>query len=76
MSKALLQRVENQVLILNAIVLPSIMFTAAVFEMPTWAKKEICIITKQFLWKHATGMKASRNKVKSGLLVAPKKVGG
>ncbi|KAE9032264.1 hypothetical protein PR003_g5465 [Phytophthora rubi] len=68
--------VENRVLILNAIVLPSILFTAAVFEMPAWAEKEICNITKQFLWKHATGTEVSRNKVNPGLLVTPKKAGG
>ena len=30
--------VENRVLILNSIILPSILFTVAVFDIPEWAR--------------------------------------
>uniref|UniRef100_A0AAV1V694 Reverse transcriptase domain-containing protein n=1 Tax=Peronospora matthiolae TaxID=2874970 RepID=A0AAV1V694_9STRA len=46
--------VENRVLILNSIVLPSLLFTASVFYVPRWAEKEVHNSYKNFLWEHAT----------------------
>jgi hypothetical protein len=68
--------VENRVLILNVIMLPSVLFTAAVFEMPDWAGNELRNIQKQFLWSHSTAKDAARHKVNPGLLYAPRQAGG
>ena len=68
--------VEHRVLILNSIILPSILFTAAVFDIPEWARKAIQTLYKQFLWAQATSTEAGRHKVNPGLLFTPKKAGG
>lgn len=68
--------VENRVLILNAIVLPAILFTAAVFDLPEWAETQLRNLYKQFLWAHSTSTESSRHKINPGLLVTPKKAGG
>ena len=68
--------VENRVLILNSIMLPSLLFTAIVFKLPRWAEKELHNLYKQFLWAHATMTESSRHKVNPGLLVTPKQAGG
>uniref|UniRef100_A0AAV1UKE2 Uncharacterized protein n=1 Tax=Peronospora matthiolae TaxID=2874970 RepID=A0AAV1UKE2_9STRA len=68
--------VANWVVVLNAIVLPSILFTAAVFEMPEWARKDVHNLYKQFVWAHATSTEASRQEISPGLLYAPKQAGG
>ena len=68
--------VENRVLILNSIVLPSLLFTASVFEIPSWAMIEVNNLYKQFLWAHATTTDKSRHKVNPGLLFTPKLAGG
>ena len=39
--------VANRVLLLNSIVLPSILFTAIVFELPLWVEKELTNLYKQ-----------------------------
>ena len=41
--------VELRVLILNVIMLPSILFIAAVFELPAWAEQQLRNLQKQFL---------------------------
>ncbi|GMF32237.1 unnamed protein product [Phytophthora lilii] len=56
--------------------LPSVLFTAAVFEMPPWAEKQLVNLQKQFLWHHSTSTEASRNKMNPGLLYTPKQAGG
>ncbi|EEY68804.1 uncharacterized protein PITG_18705 [Phytophthora infestans T30-4] len=56
------QSVETRVLLLNVIMLPSVLFTAAVFEMPRWADRQLRSIQKQFLWHHSTGHEPSRHK--------------
>ena len=68
--------VASRVLILNAVILPSILFTAAVFEIPSWASKDIQNLYKQFLWDHSTSTDARRHKINPGLLYTPKKAGG
>ncbi|KAE9265880.1 hypothetical protein PR003_g32316, partial [Phytophthora rubi] len=68
--------VENRVLLLNVIMLPSVLFTAAAFELPTWASRQIRNLQKQFLWRHSTSTEASRNKINPGLLFSPKQAGG
>ncbi|KAE9313201.1 hypothetical protein PF008_g19794 [Phytophthora fragariae] len=68
--------VENRVLLLNVIMLPSVLFTAAAFELPTWASRQIRNLQKQFLWRHSTSTDASRNKINPSLLFTPKQAGG
>ena len=41
--------VENRVMVLNSIILPAILFTAAVFEIPDWAIRDVQNMYKQFL---------------------------
>ena len=53
--------VENQMLILNSIVLPSIFITAIVVEIPYWALKKLHNLYKQFLWAHVTTTESSRH---------------
>eukprot|EP00644_Phytophthora_capsici_P009455 jgi/Phyca11/107396/e_gw1.13.402.1 len=53
---------ENRVLLLNVIMLPSILFTAAAFEIPTWAATQLRNLQKQFLWQHSTSAESSRHK--------------
>lgn len=59
----------EKVKILNVIMLPSILFTAAVFDMPAWAEAQILNIQKQFLWQHSTSTEATRHRT-------PKRAGG
>uniref|UniRef100_M4BM98 RxLR effector candidate protein n=1 Tax=Hyaloperonospora arabidopsidis (strain Emoy2) TaxID=559515 RepID=M4BM98_HYAAE len=68
--------VENRVLILNTIVLPSLLFTASVFDIPIWAEKELHNLFKQFFWAHATSTDARLQTVNPGLLVTPRHAGG
>ena len=68
--------VQDRVLILNLIILPSVLFTVAVFDLPEWARREIRNLYKQFLWTHATSTDASRHKINPGLLFTPKQAGG
>ena len=68
--------VQDRVLIRNSIILPSVLFTAAIFDMPEWTRREFHILYKQFLWDHATSTEASLHKINRGLLFTPKKVGG
>eukprot|EP00644_Phytophthora_capsici_P003452 jgi/Phyca11/8807/fgenesh1_pm.PHYCAscaffold_31_\ len=59
--------VTNRVTLLNVIMLPAVLFTAAVFEMPQWADQQLCNLQKQFLWRHSTATEASRHKMSPGL---------
>ncbi|KAE9273288.1 hypothetical protein PR003_g29950, partial [Phytophthora rubi] len=68
--------VEFRVLMLNVIMLPVILFTAAAFDMPHWVNTQIMNIQKQFLWHHSTAAEASRHKVSPALLYTPKQAGG
>jgi hypothetical protein len=68
--------VDNRVTILNVIMLPSLLFTAAVFDMPTWAATQLRNLQKQFLWHSGTGTGASRHKVTPGLVFTPRQAGG
>jgi hypothetical protein len=68
--------IENRVTLLNFIMLPAILFTVAVFNMPNWAVKQLVSIQKQFLWQHATGTQTSRHKINHGLVFTPKSAGG
>jgi hypothetical protein len=68
--------VANRVVLLNVVMLPSALFTAAAFEMPKWAEKEMRNLQKQFLWRHTTSTDPSRHKVNPGLLFTPKQAGG
>ena len=61
--------VSLRVLLLNVIMLPGILFTAAVFDIPHWAEEELRNLHKQFLWKHATATERSRHKVNPGIFV-------
>jgi hypothetical protein len=67
---------ENRVQILNVIMLPSVLFTAAVFDLPDWSGTQLRNIQKQFLWYQATSTDAARHKINPGLLFTPKPVGG
>lgn len=67
--------VENRVLILNSIILPSILFTAAVFDTPEWARKDIHNLYQHFMGARATFTEAGRHKVNPGLLFTPKQAG-
>ena len=66
---------ENRVLILNTIVIPSLLFTASV-DIPIWAEKELPNLFKQFFWAHATSTDARLQTVNPGLLVTPRHAGG
>jgi hypothetical protein len=68
--------VENRVLLLNSIMLPAVLFTAAAIAIPPWASKQIRNLQKQFLWRHSTSTEASRHKLNPGLLFTPKQAGG
>ena len=67
---------EHRVLILNAIVLPGILFTASVFEPPDWALKQLDHLYKQFLWKTSNRSELGRHKVAPGLIYTPRNAGG
>ncbi|KAE9036079.1 hypothetical protein PR001_g9006 [Phytophthora rubi] len=64
--------VENRVTILNVIMLPAVLFTAAVFEIPQWADSQLRNLQKQFLWQHSISTDSSRNKINPALLYTPK----
>ncbi|OWZ21351.1 LOW QUALITY PROTEIN: RxLR effector protein [Phytophthora megakarya] len=68
--------VENRVTILNVIMLPAVLFTAAVFDMPKWAEQQLRNIQKNFMWQHSTSTERARHKVNPGLLYTPKQAGG
>ena len=68
--------VSLRVLLLNVIMLPGILFTAAVFDIPHWAEEELRNLHKQILWKHATATERSRHKVNPGILYTPRAAGG
>ena len=55
--------------------LPSVLFTAAVFELPPWAEQQLRNFQKQFLWHHSTSTEASRHKINPALLHTPKQAG-
>ena len=63
-------------MLLNAIMLPAVLFTAAVFKLPQWARAELHNLQKQFLWQHSTSTGISRHKVNPGLLYTPRGAGG
>ena len=67
---------EHRVLILNAIVLPGILFTASFFEPPDWALKQLDHLYKQFLWKFFNRIEPGRHKVAPGLIYTPRNAGG
>eukprot|EP00644_Phytophthora_capsici_P001844 jgi/Phyca11/81494/gw1.14.783.1 len=54
--------IENRITILNVIMLPSVLFTAAVFDMPQWVETKLRNIQKNFLWKHSTSSESTRHK--------------
>uniref|UniRef100_A0AAV1TWU4 Reverse transcriptase domain-containing protein n=1 Tax=Peronospora matthiolae TaxID=2874970 RepID=A0AAV1TWU4_9STRA len=62
--------------ILNVILLPGILYTAAVFDTPAWADRELRNLQKQFLWRHSLSTETSRHKVTPGLLYTPRAAGG
>ena len=68
--------VEHRVLILNVIMLPSVLFTAAVFVLQKWADQQLQGLQKQFLWLHSTSIEASRHKINPALLHTPKQARG
>ena len=67
--------VAVRILLLNAIMLPAVLFTAAVFRVPQWAKKELHNLQKQSLWQRSTSTAGSRQKVNPGLLYTPRGAG-
>ncbi|CAI5712945.1 unnamed protein product [Peronospora destructor] len=68
--------VAIRILLLNAIMLPAVLFTAAVFRLLQWARAELHNIQKQFLWHHSTSTSSSRHKVNPGLMYTPRGAGG
>lgn len=56
--------------------LPAILFTAAVCDIPQWAEKEIRNLQEQFLWRNSTSVEPSRHKVSVGLLYTSRGAGG
>ena len=68
--------VAVRIMLLNAIMLPAVLFTAAVFRLPQWARAELHNLQKQFLWQHSTSTDSSRYKVNPGLLYTPRGAGG
>ena len=68
--------VEHRVLILNVIMLPAVLFTAAVFDPPPWAERQLRNIQKHFLWRQSTSIEGSRHKINPALLYTPKQAGG
>ncbi|KAL4163946.1 hypothetical protein KRP22_004570 [Phytophthora ramorum] len=68
--------VELRVLILNVIMLPAVLFTAAAFEPPDWAEKQLQNLQKQFLWHHATSAESARHKLNPAIVYLPKQAGG
>ena len=68
--------VAVRIMLLNAIMLPAVLFTAAVFRLPQWARAELHNLQKQFLWQHSTSTDSSRHKVSPGLWYKPRGAGG
>ena len=68
--------VEHRVSILNVIMLPAVLFTAAVFDSPPWAERQLRNIQKHFLWRQSTSIEGSRHKINPALLHTPKQAGG
>ena len=68
--------VQHRVVILNAIVLPSVLFTSAVFDMPRWEHTELAQLYKRFLSHHASEAEVYRHKINPALLFTPKQAGG
>lgn len=68
--------VDLRVNILNVIMLPAVLFTAAVFDLPAWAGKELRNLQKQFHWRHSLTADASRHKINPGLLYPPRGADG
>jgi hypothetical protein len=68
--------VENRVIILNVILLPSVLFTAGAFDMPAWTEEQLRNLQKQFLWRKTTSVERSRHKMNPGLVFAPREAGG
>ena len=68
--------VQHRMVILNVTVLPSVLFTSAVFDMPRWAHTELAQLYKRFLWQHASESEVCRHKINPALLVTPKQAGG
>jgi len=57
--------------------LPSVLFTAATFNMPKWTDEQRRNIQKQFLWRRTTtSVEKSRHKMNLGLILAPREAGG
>ena len=61
-----------RIMLLNAIMLAAVLFTATVFRLPKWARAELHNMQKQFLWQHSTSTVSSRHKVNPGLLYKPR----
>jgi hypothetical protein len=55
--------------------LPSVLFTAAMFDMPQWAVTQIANMQKQFLWRNATATDVSRHKMNPALVYTPRQAG-
>ena len=56
--------------------LPAVLFTAAVFRLPQWARAEIHNIQNQLMWQHYTSTGSCRYKFNSGLLYTRRGSGG
>uniref|UniRef100_M4BBQ4 RxLR effector candidate protein n=1 Tax=Hyaloperonospora arabidopsidis (strain Emoy2) TaxID=559515 RepID=M4BBQ4_HYAAE len=67
--------VAVQILLLNSIMLPAVLFPSAVFRLPHWARSESHNLQKQFLWNYSTSTDRSRHKVNSGLLYTQEESG-
>jgi hypothetical protein len=68
--------VATRMLLLNVVMLPSILFTAAIFDTPQWAAKQLRNLQKQFLWRQSVAVDTSRHKMNPGLIFTPKQAGG
>jgi exonuclease III len=68
--------VATRVLLLNVVMLPSILFTAAMFDMPQWAATQLRNLQKQYLWRQSVAVDTSRHKMNPGLIFTPMQAGG
>ena len=68
--------VAVRIMLLNAIMLPAVLFTAAVFRLPQWKRSELHNMQKQFVLEHSTSTDSSRHKANPGLLYTPREAGG
>ena len=68
--------VQQRVLIFYAIIVPAVLFTAAVFDILDRARIELTKLYKRFMWQHASETEVSRHKINPGLLVTTKQAGG